>query len=59
MIRRLRKKFVLLCMGVVVAVIRTGHDQQRKGKHNPVLAVLNLICKIYVTVIRAPPCWCS
>ena len=39
-------------LGVVVAVIRTGHDQQRKGKHNPVLAVLNLICKIYVTVIR-------
>lgn len=46
-------------LGVVVAVIRTGHDQQRKGKHNPVLAVLNLICKIYVTVIRGTPCWCS
>lgn len=42
-------------LGVVVAVIRTGHDQQRKGKHNPVLAVLNLICKIYVTVIRGTP----
>ena len=42
-------------LGVVVAVIRTGHDQQRKGKHNPVLAVLNLICKVYVTVIRGTP----
>ncbi len=42
-------------LGVVVAVIRTSHDQQRKGKHNPVLAVLNLICKIYVTVIRGTP----
>ena len=42
-------------LGVVVAVIRTGHDQQRKGKHNPVLGVLNLICKIYVTVIRGTP----
>ena len=42
-------------LGVVVAVIRTGHDQQRKGKHNPVLAVLNLLCKIYVTVIRGTP----
>ena len=42
-------------LGVVVAVIRTGHDQQRKGKHNPVMAVLNLICKIYVTVIRGTP----
>ena len=48
-----------LCIGVVlgvlVAVIRTGHDQQRKGKHNPILAVLNLVCKIYVTVIRGTP----
>ena len=42
-------------LGVVVAVIRTGHDQQRKGKHNPMLAVLNMICKIYVTVIRGTP----
>ena len=42
-------------LGVLVAVVRTGHDQQRKGKHNPVLAVLNLICKIYVTVIRGTP----
>ena len=42
-------------LGVVVAVIRTGHDQQRKGKHNPVLAVLNVICKVYVTVIRGTP----
>ena len=42
-------------LGVVVAVIRTGHDQQRKGQHNPVLAVLNLICKVYVTVIRGTP----
>ena len=42
-------------LGVVVAVIRTGHDQQRKGKHNPILAVLNIICKFYVTVIRGTP----
>ena len=42
-------------LGVVVAVIRTGHDQQRKGRNNPVLAVLNWICKIYVTVIRGTP----
>ena len=42
-------------LGIVVAVIRTGHDQQRKGRHNPILAVLNLICKVYVTVIRGTP----
>ena len=42
-------------LGVLVAVIRTGHDQQRKGHHNPALAVLNVICKVYVTVIRGTP----
>lgn len=42
-------------LGVLVAVIRTGHDQQRKGRHNPFLAVLNIICKVYVTVIRGTP----
>ena len=38
-----------------MAVIRTAHDQQRPGHRNPFLAVLNLICKIYVTVIRGTP----
>ena len=42
-------------LGVTVAVLRTAHDQQRPGHRNPVLAVLNLICKIYVTVIRGTP----
>ena len=42
-------------LGVLVAVVRTGHDQQRKGHHNPILAVLNIICKVYVTVIRGTP----
>ena len=42
-------------LGVLVAVIRTGHDQQRKGRHNPILAVLNAVCKVYVTVIRGTP----
>lgn len=42
-------------LGVVVAVIRTAHDQQRPGKHNPLLGILNWICKIYVTVIRGTP----
>ena len=42
-------------LGVLVAIIRTGHDQQRKGHHNPFLAVLNIICKVYVTVIRGTP----
>ena len=42
-------------LGVLVAVIRTVHDQQRPGKHNPFLGIVNGICKIYVTVIRGTP----
>ena len=42
-------------LGVVVATIRTAHDQQRIGRRNPVLGVVNLICKVYVTVIRGTP----
>ena len=48
-----------LCMGVVlgvlVAVIRTAHDQQRLGRRNLVLGFLNGICKIYTTVLRGTP----
>ena len=42
-------------LGVLVATIRTAHDQQRLGRRNPVLGFFNLICKIYVTVIRGTP----
>ncbi len=42
-------------LGVLVAVVRTSHDQQRPGRHNPVLGVLNTICQIYTTVIRGTP----
>jgi His/Glu/Gln/Arg/opine family amino acid ABC transporter permease subunit len=42
-------------LGVLVAIVRTSHDQQRPGKKNPVLGVLNTICKIYTTVIRGTP----
>ena len=48
-----------LCMGIVigilVAIVRTAHDQQRAGKHNPILGIANAICKVYVTVIRGTP----
>ena len=44
-----------IILGVVVAVLRTAHDQQRPGRRNPVLAVVNVVCKIYVTVIRGTP----
>ncbi len=42
-------------LGVLVAVIRTAHDQQRSGHHNPILGILNIVCKIYTTVIRGTP----
>lgn len=44
-----------ILLGIVVAMIRTAHDQQRPGKKNPILAVLSLLCKIYVTIIRGTP----
>lgn len=42
-------------LGVLIAVVRTAHDQQQLGRNNPLLSVLNAICKIYVTVIRGTP----
>ena len=44
-----------IVLGVLVAVIRSAHDQQRPGHHNPILGILNLICKVYTTVIRGTP----
>ena len=42
-------------LGLIVAIVRTSHDQQRPGKRNPVLGVVNFLLKIYVTVIRGTP----
>ena len=46
-------------LGVLVAVIRTAHDQQRPGQGSLpariLLKVVNFICKIYVTIIRGTP----
>lgn len=42
-------------LGVLVAVIRTAHDQQRPGKHNLFLGFVNALCKVYTTVIRGTP----
>ena len=44
-----------VALGVIVAIVRTAHDQQRPGKNNPILGIINFICKIYVTVIRGTP----
>ena len=42
-------------LGIIVAVVRTAHDQQRPGHRNPVLGVVNAVFKVYVTVIRGTP----
>ena len=42
-------------LGLVVALVRTAHDQQRPGRHNPLLGLINLVCGIYTTVIRGTP----
>lgn len=42
-------------LGVLVAVVRTAHDQQRLGRRNPALGILNGICKVYTTIIRGTP----
>ena len=44
-----------MVLGVLVATVRTAHDQQRLGHRNPVLGFFNLICKVYSTVIRGTP----
>ncbi len=44
-----------VALGLVVAVVRTAHDQQRPGRSNPLLGVLNALCGLYTTVIRGTP----
>lgn len=42
-------------LGVLVAIIRTAHDQQRPGQKNFFLSLVNMVCQVYVTVIRGTP----
>ena len=42
-------------LGLVVAVIRSAHDQLRIGRRNFLLGALNVLCQIYTTVIRGTP----
>jgi len=44
-----------ILIGLIVAIIRTAHDSQRAGKNNPVLAVIDWMCRVYLTVIRGTP----
>ncbi len=43
-------------LGLVVAMIRTAHDQQRPGRRkNLLLGAMNALCHVYTTVIRGTP----
>ncbi len=44
-----------IVIGILVAVIRSLHDQQNPQRKNKLLGLLNTICKIYTTVIRGTP----
>lgn len=43
-------------IGVFVAVVRSAHDSRRaNARPNPILSVVNAVCKLYLTVIRGTP----
>ena len=44
-----------ILLGVIVAMIRTAHDQQMPGHRNLLLGLLNAVGKVYTTVIRGTP----
>ena len=44
-----------IVLGLIVAVVRTAHDQQRPGHRNPLLGFVNGIFQVYVTIIRGTP----
>ncbi len=47
-----------IVIGTVIAIIRTVHDQRRSKKHGVGRALLNvadLICRVYLAVIRGTP----
>ena len=44
-----------ILLGVIVAIIRTAHDQQRPGKKNFFLGIIDAVCRVYITVIRGTP----
>ena len=44
-----------LILGVIVAIIRSAHDQQPERRKPFPLRQANLLCKVYLTVIRGTP----
>ena len=44
-----------VALGLLVAMVRTFHDQRREERPGFLLGILNGICKVYTTVIRGTP----
>ena len=44
-----------IILGVLVAVIRTLHDQQKGTDRHLVLGIANKLCELYTTIIRGTP----
>jgi len=45
-----------LVLGILVAIVRSAHDQQPEGKKKSIiLGLLNFLARIYLTVIRGTP----
>lgn len=45
-----------ICLGIIVAVIRSSHDQMAaQGGKNSLLSFANSLCQIYLAVIRGTP----
>lgn len=44
-----------VALGILMAMIRTTHDQTRPCRRNPLLKLLNAISKIYINIIRGTP----
>ena len=45
-------------LGIIVALVRTAHDQRRPGQVTAGGVILNIfdwVCKVYITVIRGTP----
>ncbi len=42
-------------LGLLVAIVRTFHDQRREERSGLLLGLLNGLCRIYTTVIRGTP----
>src|SRR3712207_37075 len=44
-----------IIIGILIAIVRTAHDQAGNKKTNPLLSIANGICYIYTTIIRGTP----